>query len=746
VSHHLPPPSSTRLFFSLPPFLLRLDNILLRLDERDKTSIKRDLATNRLDVKLADFGLAMLLGGDPSSLPPCPSIAPSSPIPSTPSPKRIPGSPPLVPSPDAQRHPRFAAAGTCKYMAPEVECDSRFGVQADIFSLGVVLHVLLTGGRFPKTAFGQPAVLMDGKEGGEGGGKGEGMIPEEEGFRALVESMLHGDPYRRPHTFQILGHPVLRTLRREGDTLLGDLVDEAEKGRRVMLLSIRRGGENGGGEGGQQQQQQQQQEEEDQEQGQEEEEQRCYNNNSSDISPNLHQLPSSVVHQQQQQQRRPIISSALPPSHLRLSQEDRPLDLYIAYMDLAQIDDPKATVVVCGRKADMPHVRQNEISTLGAIMVRERAGSTTELADVLMMVARDGTGEEEMKEEEEEEDCVMEGQEPPSTSRSAPDSASAACSPSVSHTYPSCRLQQLVRRSGQAFEYLRALWVALVEIEEGEQEGSEGTALRRESIWQIYQELRRLAPALASEDGTAIYLPMTGCGRDQRVKGFASAKAQRQAVIQESVGLAQFMAQALPSRKLESIVLYTWEKDSMHVLMDFVRLFKEEFRGMMSARLDDNEYQRYVGVLCQAAAEMASAASPSTSTTAAATPFSSSSSSSCPGNLILAHDPLLHQYITHLSALNTYPAVCKACSCLGEYLVEKYEAKLMQEGLITRAQGALEVLRYNRDKVLFEEERGARREGGDVDEKGGGWVLMVGHYDSLRSLHAVLSLLRALGP
>ena len=133
-------------------------------------------------------------------------------------------------------------------MAPEVESDSRFGVQADVFSLGVVLHVLLTGGRFPKTALGQPAVLVDGKEEG-GGRKGEGMIPEEEGFRALVESMLHGDPYQRPHTFQILGHPVLRRLRREGDTLLGDLLDEAEKGGRVMLLSIRREGANGGGGG-----------------------------------------------------------------------------------------------------------------------------------------------------------------------------------------------------------------------------------------------------------------------------------------------------------------------------------------------------------------------------------------------------------------------------------------------------------------------------------------------------------------
>ena len=618
-------------------------------------------------------------------------------------------------------------------MAPEVEVDSRFGVQADVFSLGVVLHVLLTGGRFPKTALGQPAVLVDGKDEGEGEREGGGMIPEEEGLRGLVEGMLHGDPYQRPHSFQILGHPFLRRLRREGDTLLGDLVDEAEKGGRVMLLSIRRGGESGGN-GSQQV----------------EKEQRCYNSSSSS-NPNEYQLPPPA--QQQQQQQSPSTLSSLPPSHLLLCQEDRPLDLYTAYMDLAQIDDPKATVVVCGRKAGMPHVRKSEASTLGAIMVRERAGSTTELGEVMTVVGGEeveverggGREEKEERKEEEEEESMMEGQEPPPppspspSSRSASALASGASSPSSLHSSPSCRLQQLVRRSGQPFEYLRALWVAMVETEGGGEGGREGTALRRENIWQIYQELRRLTPALASEDGTALYLPMTACGREQRVEGFASANAQRQAVIQESVGLAQYLAQALPSQKLESIVLYTWEKDSMHVLMDFVRLFKEEFRGMMSARLDDNEYQRYVGVLHQAATAAAAAA--------AANSTASSSSSQGQGNILLAHDPLLHQHLSLLPSLDTYPAVCKACSLLGEYLVEKYEGKLMQEELKIKAQGALEVLRYNRDKVLFEEAKeGGRESEGEGVEGGGGWVPMVGHYDSLRSLHAVLSLLRALGP
>jgi hypothetical protein len=49
--------------------------------------------------------------------------------------------------------------------------------------------------------------------------------------------------------------------------------------------------------------------------------------------------------------------------------------------------------------------------------------------------------------------------------------------------------------------------------------------LGKEAIWAVYQELRRLAPRLAAEAGTALYLPMLGC--NDRVEGFGSARAQR---------------------------------------------------------------------------------------------------------------------------------------------------------------------------------------------------------------------------
>ena len=54
----------------------------------------------------------------------------------------------------------------------------------------------------------------------------------------------------------------------------------------------------------------------------------------------------------------------------------------------------------------------------------------------------------------------------------------------------------------------------------------DGTRLARESIWRVYQDLRRLAPQMLAEEGSVLYLPMTAC--DDRVDGFSSARTQRQ--------------------------------------------------------------------------------------------------------------------------------------------------------------------------------------------------------------------------
>lgn len=113
--------------------------------------------------------------------------------------------------------------------------------------------------------------------------------------------MLHGDQYQRPHAFEVLDHPFLRPLRRPGDTLLGDLDDEAEQGGRVMLLQIRRG------------------------------------------IQQAHPMTTGNGSGQ----------PPLPPQLLAVQSEERPLEVYVAYMDLAAIDDARSTVVVCGRKEGM---------------------------------------------------------------------------------------------------------------------------------------------------------------------------------------------------------------------------------------------------------------------------------------------------------------------------------------------------------------------------------------------------------
>ena len=64
----------------------------------------------------------------------------------------------------------------------QVEFDSRYGVKADVYSLGVVLHVMLTA-KFPKTALNQPASIDE-------------DIPASNGLRELLLAMLHGDPYQ----------------------------------------------------------------------------------------------------------------------------------------------------------------------------------------------------------------------------------------------------------------------------------------------------------------------------------------------------------------------------------------------------------------------------------------------------------------------------------------------------------------------------------------------------------------------
>ncbi|CAI5484257.1 unnamed protein product [Closterium sp. Yama58-4] len=122
-----------------------------------------------LRVKLADFGLALSIGRDGRTR---------------------------------------GAAGSPYYMAPEV-FTGEYGCSADVWSLGVVLHVLLCGG-VPFWGDDEAATIRSVLHGrldmGEQSAAWAGVSAE---ARGLIRCMLERDPRRRPSASKVLSHPWL---------------------------------------------------------------------------------------------------------------------------------------------------------------------------------------------------------------------------------------------------------------------------------------------------------------------------------------------------------------------------------------------------------------------------------------------------------------------------------------------------------------------------------------------------------
>ncbi|OQR86816.1 serine/threonine protein kinase [Achlya hypogyna] len=90
-----------------------------------------------------------------------------------------------------RRVPLTDRSGTEEFMAPEVQRRERYGTAVDIYSLGVLLHVLATGqslGEDRRPAF-------------------SARLSAE--FQAFVASMLEADARKRPTASALLAHPCL---------------------------------------------------------------------------------------------------------------------------------------------------------------------------------------------------------------------------------------------------------------------------------------------------------------------------------------------------------------------------------------------------------------------------------------------------------------------------------------------------------------------------------------------------------
>lgn len=144
-------------------------------------------------VKLADFGLArQLAAGAPAA---GTAAAAGGGTPST-----------------SDTFSLSSVLGTPAYLAPEVVAGRRYGPPVDVWSVGVLAHILLTGRLpFPPAAAASPAAILGALAAGRvvlgGGGARWGALSA--AARSLVASLLCVEPGGRPAAAAAVGHPWL---------------------------------------------------------------------------------------------------------------------------------------------------------------------------------------------------------------------------------------------------------------------------------------------------------------------------------------------------------------------------------------------------------------------------------------------------------------------------------------------------------------------------------------------------------
>merc|ERR1712146_572842 len=184
--------------------------------------------------------------------------------------------------------------------------------------------------------------------------------------------------------------------------------------------------------------------------------------------------------------------------------------------------------------------------------------------------------------------------------------------------YPLYRIEPKLGDSISPF--MRSLWLGNLNNTQGYQDDSRLMINKKHNIWRIYQMIRKHIFEICRkldlnnhevdsnhfnldqiiEEGqiylktktinvnenkthdsvhpARLYISLLGIDDgDGLLEGFRDSSSQNKFAIQEIISLSQSLANFVPQSVLDSIVIYTWRKDDMHLLLQFLRHAKREF-------------------------------------------------------------------------------------------------------------------------------------------------------------------------
>lgn len=279
---------------------------------------------------------------------------------------------------------------------------------------------------------------------------------------------------------------------------------------------------------------------------------------------------------------------------------------------------------------------------------------------------------------------------------------------------------------------------------------------------QIYLKTQKVAMNSDESQGNNIhparlYISLLGIDDGAGLlEGFRDSSSQNKFAIQEIISLSQSLANFVPSSLLDSIIIYTWRKDDMHLLLQFLRHAKREFyftiktsflstdlyaciddirSNLDLSRLKNDEYLEK----CISSLRMINLGIKGNTGTKEATGINNSR----PGHFFNGN------YETDESSfplpIEKKRNICQECFKAGFYISNTASTLLTREdereGQFNNIQDSqrirercVDVLRSNAEKAQFDSEQEA--------ENYGSWIPMIESYDTMVSLSALCALIK----